>query len=313
MSFRFVFLLLAAAGGLAQASTTPHVWMDTDRGQIVLELDPARAPQTVAHFRTIVQEGHYNGLVFHRTIPGFVIQSGRVDANGNNRVRPGTVASEVGNGLQHVAGTISIALSSTNNQVNRNSGTTEFFINTGTNTSLNPDFTVFGKVVFGMPTVIDIGNGITYSNQTPFRPTLIRRAVNSDGFPIMNLHTGAWFDPQNEGRGFSVEISHPAGAESLGPLVVIYWYDYFEGKQIWMTGVAPFAYGASEVTIPLQITDGGEFGEAYDRADVSKADFGSLTLRFSGCNAGSFTYDTIHGSGSMQLQRLTIPGGERCQ
>jgi peptidyl-prolyl cis-trans isomerase A (cyclophilin A) len=313
MTLRLAFLLLAAVGSLAHAQTTPHVWLDTDRGQIVLELDPVRAPLTTAHFRTIVQEGHYNGLVFHRTIRNFIVQSGRVDANGNNRNRVGTVATEVGNGLQHVAGTISIALSSSGGQVNRNSGTTEFFINTGTNTSLNPDFTVFGKVVFGMPVVLDIGNGITYGNDVPFRPTLIRRAVNSDGFPIMNLHTGAWFDPDNDKRGFSVEISHPAGSESAGPLVVVYWYDYVDGKQIWMNGVAPFAYGASEVTIPLQITDGGEFGEAYDPDEVTSEAFGTLTLRFSGCNAGSFTYDTLHGSGSMQLQRLTIPGGERCQ
>ena len=305
-----MFLLLLA---VCAHAATPHVWLDTDRGSIVLELDPARAPLTTTHFLAIVDEGFYNNLVFHRTIPNFVIQAGRVDANGNQRQRNTTVASESGNGLRNVPGTIALALPSANGQTNRNGGTTEFFINTATNSHLDADFTVFGRVVFGMRTVNAIGNGTTYSNSFPVRPALIRRAVKSDGFPIMNLHTGAWYDPAKGGRGISLEVAHAAGAEDGNPLLVVYWYDYFEGRQIWKTGAASFRYGDAEVSVPLTLTEGGQFGAAYQPSQVRPTqDFGRLTVRFSGCNAGVFRYTTGYGNGEMNLVRLTVPGGERC-
>jgi peptidyl-prolyl cis-trans isomerase A (cyclophilin A) len=218
---------------------------------------------------------------------------------------------ERNNGLPSVPGARAIALPAGN----VNGGTSEFFINTTTNPHLDADFTVFGHVVLGMQNVIEIGNRPSSpdSSATAFRPALIRRAVNADGFPIMNLHTGAWYDPAKSGRGFSVEIGHAAGGEGAGPLLIVYWYDYFEGRQVWMNGAQPFAYGDAEVTLNLQITSGGEFGDAFDPETVeSDTEFGTLTVRFPACDSGQFSYDTKFGSGELTLQRLTIPGHDRC-
>jgi peptidyl-prolyl cis-trans isomerase A (cyclophilin A) len=304
-------LLLCTA---ISAHAEPHVWLDTDAGPILLKLDAERAPITTAHFRTIVGEGFYDGLIFHRTFPNFMIQGGRFDGAAAARTRAGTVPSERNNGLLNTPGKIAIALPSVNNQTQVNSGTTEFFINTTTNAHLDADFTAFGEVVFGMANVVAIGERLSNAQTgQPFRPALIRRAVNADGFPIMNLHTGAWYDPANSGRGFSVEIGHAAGGEDAGPLLIVYWYDYFEGRQVWMNGAMPFAYGATEVTLPLQITSGGEFGADFDPEAVeSDPEFGSLTVRFPACDRGLFSYQTKFGSGELELQRLTIPGGDRC-
>jgi peptidyl-prolyl cis-trans isomerase A (cyclophilin A) len=306
-------LLLAAVGPLAHA--TPHVWFDTDRGSFLVELDPVKAPLTTAHFLTLVDEKHYDGLMFHRSVANFVIQAGRFDGSGALRPRLGTVMSERNNGLSSLTGTISLALpQGAGGAYLHNNGSTDFFINLANNTSLDPDFTVFGRIVFGLPVAQAIGAGATYSGEVPLRPALIRRAVKSDGFPIMNLHTGAWYDPAKSGRGFSVEVAHVPGNESGGPILVIYWYDYVDGRQLWLTGIAPFAYGASEVTVPLALTDGGQFGDDYDPTEVTvDPDFGTLTVRFTGCDAGTFSYQTAFGDGTMALRRLTIPGGERCQ
>lgn len=314
MKIRIACALLALPLAASLAHAAPHVWLDTDRGPIVLELDAVRAPATSAHFLDAVGDGFYDGLVFHRTIKDFVIQAGRVDGEGKVRTRSPnpTVVSERNNALAHVPGAISIALPSANGAPLYDAGTTEFFIDTARNTTLDGQYTVFGQVVHGMPVVDAIGDGITYTSQMPFRPALIRRAIASDGFPVMPLHSGAWYDPANSGRGISLEVSTVAGGDGT-PLMVAYWYDYQGGRQVWMNGAAPFEYGDTEVTIELAITDGGEFGEAYDPALVDvDGGFGTLTVRFSGCDAGSFHYDTAFGSGSMALVRITIPDGQSC-
>lgn len=310
MTHRFALLALSllAAAGAAEAAN-PHVWFDTDRGPLVIELDPARAPNTSANFKRYVDDGFYNGLVFHRVINNFVVQAGAVTASGSNRLPTyPTIPSERNNGLKNVPGTISMALSGSN----VNSGQAQFFINTATNAHLDADFTVFGRVVFGQATLQDIGSSITYANEMPFRPPLIKRAFSADGFPIMPLHTGSWFDPAKSGRGISLEISNVAGSEE-GPLMVAYWYDYFEGRQVWMNGAARFSYGATEVTLPLLISQGGQFGAAFDPASVSfDQAFGSLTVRFDDCDSGTFSYQTKYGNGQLPMVRITLPDGQRC-
>jgi peptidyl-prolyl cis-trans isomerase A (cyclophilin A) len=312
MKIRMLALGLAAA--TPALADSPHVWLDTDRGSIVLELDEVRAPLTTAHFLDIVDDGYYDRLVFHRTIPDFVIQAGRVTEFGQARPRnPNpTVQSERNNGLQHVIGSISIALPSTQSGPTHNGGTTEFFINTARNSNLDGDFTVFGQVVQGLDVIEDIGDGITYQTQMPFRPTLIERAVASDGFPVLPLHTGSWYDPANSGRGLSLEVATPPGG-SGDPVLIVYWYDHFDGGQIWMNGAATFEYGASEITLPLQIAEGGQFGEAFDPGEVVfDPDFGSMTVSFSSCGAGTFNYQTPFGNGTMELVRLSIQSGNDC-
>lgn len=302
--------------GAASAFAAPHVWLDTERGPIVLELDPVRAPLTSAHFLQAVEAGFYDGLVFHRTIPDFMIQSGGIDGRNQVRTRSPnpTVASERNNGLTHVPGAVAIALPSANSQPIHDGGTTQFFINTVRNAHLDGQYTVFAHVVHGLPLAKEIGAGATYvgSPNVPFRPTLIEQAVVSDGFPVLPLHTGAWYDPANSGRGLSIEVAQVDGGDG-SPLLVAYWYDYFGGQQIWMNGAAPFAWGDSEVTVSLARTSGGEFGEAFDPSLVAvDADFGELTVRFHGCNSASFRYTTALGDGQMEMVRLSVPDGETC-
>lgn len=288
------------------------VWLDTDNGPIVLRLDTVNAPITSANFVRYVDEGFYDNLVFHRVVQNFVVQSGLADANFQTRIGSGEdIPSERNNGLSHTAGTISMALGG--NPPDVNSGRTQFFINLVENAELNDDFTVFGEVIFGRSTLLKMNAIPSYSNQTPFRPPLIRRAVHSDGFPIMDLHTGSWYDPQNPRRGFVVEVANDVSSDQ-GPLVVVvYWYDHLNGEQIWATGAASFEYGASEVDIPLILINGGQFGPAFDpNALAIDEAWGTLNLRFFACDQGRFRFQTVLGTDDYYLTRLTIPSQNSC-
>jgi len=302
--------LLFALPMTVQAQQT-IVWLDTDNGPIVLRLDPENAPITTANFLGYVNDGFYDNLVFHRVIPNFVVQSGTLDAVSQNRepTRP-TISSERNNGLTHQSGTISMALLGSPPDVD--SGQAQFFINLVENPDLNENFTVFGEVIYGRSTLLKMNAIPSYTTGLPFRPTLIRRATQSSGFPIMDLHSGSWFDPNNPRRGFVVEVTNDVSDDS-GPLVLVYWYDYLNGEQIWATGLTRFEYGASEVDIPLIRIEGGQFGQAYDpNAVVIDENWGMLNLRFFECDQGRFRFVTVLGSDDYNLTRLTIPGQYSC-
>ena len=305
--------LLAIALGPSALAQSPRVLLDTDQGPLLLELDTVRAPNTVANFLAYVDRGDYNNTLFHRVVPDFVVQAGAIRANGSNITARAPVASERGNGLSNVRGSIAMALTSSGGQTNVNSGTSSFFINTVDNPSLNPDFTVFGRVVAGLETLdaMDALPLFAFSDQ-PIRPPLIRRAVRTTDYPLLDLHTGAWFDPAKSGRGFSIEIAD-IGTPDAQPLVVVYWYDYFEGEQVWMTGVAGFEWGASEVEVPMGITRGGQWGADFDPTQVERTDdWGTLTVRFESCARARFSYRSAFGEGDFELRRLTRPIGARC-
>lgn len=123
-------------------------------GKIVLDLNYKEAPNTVANFVELSNQGFYNGLVFHRVIPGFMIQGG--DPNGNGSGGPGYVIDDEKNSLKHEAGVISMA--------NRGPGTggSQFFITHVPQAHLDGKHTVFGKVVEGHDVVcrIDAGDPI---------------------------------------------------------------------------------------------------------------------------------------------------------
>ena len=129
-----------------------------------------------------------------------------------------------------------------------NNATNEWFINTGNNsTTLDPNFTVFGKLVFGTKTLNTINNLVVFQGtEQPIRIPTIRRAVRvaSGQFPILPAHAGSWYDPANPGKGFILEVAQASGSEQ-GPLLILSWYDFHEGKQIWMYGLAPFTWGAT--------------------------------------------------------------------
>lgn len=308
-----VALLLASA--LAQAQN-PRVLLDTDRGPLLLELDVDSAPRTSANFMAYVDGGRFDATLIQRVERDFVIQGGAFRENGTAITRFPTITSERDNGLSNTPGAIAMALSFTPpSSYNHNSASSDFFINTGENTFLDPDFTVFGRVIWGLKNLQAINTtAIDALTNKPLRMPLIKRAVRvaPDRFPILPLHSGTWYDPAKSGRGFLVEISQVSGSET-GPLLVVSWYDYFEGEQIWMSGAAPYSWGASEVEVPMVITRGGQFGEAFEADQVIRdVDWGRLTVRFTDCDAGVFSYTSEYGNGSVSVISLTMPADASC-
>jgi len=141
-----------AIPGLAQAQS--KVQLKTSMGDIVVELNDAKAPKSAANFLQYVRDKHYDGTVFHRVIDGFMIQGGGMDANLSEKPTRAAIPLEAGNGLKNDRGTIAMARTG-----NPNSATSQFFINVVNNDMLNapkPDgygYTVFGKVIKGMDVV----------------------------------------------------------------------------------------------------------------------------------------------------------------
>lgn len=133
-----------------------RVALETSKGTIEIELDSAKAPITVANFLKYVDSGYYNGVVFHRVIPGFMIQAGGYDAKLVARVPNAPIVNESKNGLRNVTGAVSMA------RLNApDSATGQFFINVADNAELDaragrPGYAVFGKVVAGMDVVDSI-------------------------------------------------------------------------------------------------------------------------------------------------------------
>jgi len=149
-------LLLA---GAPMADTHPQVAVDTNHGRIVLELDAEAAPETVANFLEYVDQGFYDGTLFHRVIPGFMVQGGGFDTDMNQKPTGEPIRNEADNGLKNEVGAIAMARTQ-----DPHSATAQFFINVNDNEFLNhtaPNmqgwgYTVFGRVVDGMDTVRDI-------------------------------------------------------------------------------------------------------------------------------------------------------------
>ena len=295
-------LVLAAAASLPSAvlAQNPRAWIDTDRGPIFIELDQENAPVTTQHLLELMAEGYYQDLVFHVVRKGDFIQGGGYGLDGKHKVSNNTVPSERDNGLQNLPGTVGLDLPRVNGVPQYASGTTQFYINTRHRTERDGVDTVFGKVVYGMPVVTAMENIANVpSTFAPRSPPVMHRMVEiqGEGFPVMPLHTAAWYDPANPYRGISVDVTTSSGE----PVLVVYWYDYVDGAQVWMTGAAAFEYGATEVVVPLSITEGDSLQDA-----------GSMTVRFSGCDDGSFSYDTTFGTGTLLLERLTVQDDVTC-
>lgn len=134
----------------------PTVLLETTSGDILLELFPDKAPKTVANFLQYVDDGFYNNTIFHRVIPGFMIQGGGLGARMDEKATREPVANEADNGVKNERGTIAMARTR-----DPHSATAQFFINTVDNGFLNfssPDvngygYCVFGKVIEGMEAV----------------------------------------------------------------------------------------------------------------------------------------------------------------
>jgi len=181
---RLLLLALAALVSASQAlAADPRVELKTNRGAIVLELYPEKAPKTVANFLQYVKDGHYTGTTFHRVIDGFMIQGGGFDQDMRQKPARPPVPNEAGNGLKNDVGTIAMARTP-----DPHSATAQFFINLKGNDFLNykeptPQgygYTVFGKVVSGMDIVERIaksptGNAGPHQN-VPREPVVIESA-----------------------------------------------------------------------------------------------------------------------------------------
>jgi len=139
--FTLILLCLSASAALAG---NPQVALTTNKGVIVLELDAAKAPVTVQNFLTYVKEGFYTGTVFHRVIPGFMIQGGGMDESMAQKKGHTPIKNEADNGLKNDKYTIAMARTG-----EINSATSQFFINTGDNAFLNHGARDFGYAVFG--------------------------------------------------------------------------------------------------------------------------------------------------------------------
>lgn len=139
-----------------QEASHPTVLIKTTLGDIKVELDEAKAPKTVKNFLIYVDEGHYNGTIFHRVIDGFMIQGGGFTKDMKQKPVHKPVPIESDNGLKNVRGTIAMARTS-----DPNSATAQFFINVVDSPFLDfrdknirdYGYTVFGKVIEGMDTV----------------------------------------------------------------------------------------------------------------------------------------------------------------
>jgi cyclophilin family peptidyl-prolyl cis-trans isomerase len=148
--------LSAAASVTATEGGNPVVLMKTSQGDVKIELDKAKAPITVENFLVYVNTKFYDGTIFHRVIPAFMIQGGGFDKDMNQKKTNAPIKNEAGNGLKNVSGTIAMARTG-----DPNSATAQFFINTKDNpfldhrndTAQGYGYAVFGKVVDGMDVV----------------------------------------------------------------------------------------------------------------------------------------------------------------
>ena len=176
-------LLVSIAAGAADAAN-PRVEIKTGMGAIVVELDPAKAPLTVENFLQYVKAGHYDGTIFHRVMPGFIIQGGGFTPEFKEKPARKPVRNEAANGLPNAAGTIAMARTP-----DPHSATAQFFINVADNRTLNFRFptadgygyAVFGKVVKGMDVVnrivkVRTGPGPAPHENVPVKPVVIESA-----------------------------------------------------------------------------------------------------------------------------------------
>ena len=180
-----LLLAVAAAPPADAADDAPRVRLVTTLGDIVLELDRARAPLSVANFLDYVDAGYYDGTLFHRVIDGFMIQGGGFGEGYVRKPTRPSIPNEANNGLSNRRYTIAMARTNA-----PHSATAQFFINVADNANLDHTaptprgwgYTVFGEVVDGRETVDRIAEVATgpsgpFGRDVPLEPVVIERAV----------------------------------------------------------------------------------------------------------------------------------------
>ncbi|WP_374472848.1 peptidylprolyl isomerase [Arenimonas sp.] len=156
----------------APAPASPRVLLVTSMGEITLELDAAAAPRTVENFLAYARDGHYNGTVFHRVVPGLLVQAGGFTPDLQPKPSRAPVPNEAANGLSNRRGTVAAA----RDRGVADSATTQFFINLVDNPKLDfqsadspytAGYAVFGRVVQGLE-VVDRIAAVPTGAQGPF-------------------------------------------------------------------------------------------------------------------------------------------------
>ena len=183
VSTLIILCLLIFAGSALSADINPKVVLDTSKGKIVLELYPDNAPETVKNFLSYIDAKYYDGTIFHRVIPNFMIQGGGFTTDMKRKNPQAPIKNEADKGLKNDRGTIAMARTG-----DPHSATAQFFINTKNNDFLNHKsktqqgwgYTAFGKVIEGMKTVNAISAVKTGTRggfrDVPAEPVVIKSA-----------------------------------------------------------------------------------------------------------------------------------------
>jgi peptidyl-prolyl cis-trans isomerase B (cyclophilin B) len=174
-------LVAAPAGAEDPGSTSPRVELVTSHGSLVLELDPVKAPISTENFLRYVRDGHYDGLIFHRVIAGFMAQGGGYDKDFAERETREPIQNESRNGLSNERGTIAMARTS-----EPHSASSQFFINLVDNHRLDGaagrwGYAVFGRLTDGFDVLdkigaVPTGRGGPFPSDVPVRPIVIEEA-----------------------------------------------------------------------------------------------------------------------------------------
>jgi peptidyl-prolyl cis-trans isomerase A (cyclophilin A) len=185
--FALVLALALQTPAVPAAPTGPVVALETSMGTIKIELEATKSPISTKNFLDYVKSGHYDGTIFHRVIPGFMIQGGGMTVGMTEKEGKPPIRNEARNGLRNSRGTV--AMARTNDP---DSATAQFFINLKDNAMLDfgmagAGYAVFGKVIDGMKVVDDIamvptGNRLPHQN-VPRTPILIKKATVVSGSP----------------------------------------------------------------------------------------------------------------------------------
>jgi cyclophilin family peptidyl-prolyl cis-trans isomerase len=176
----FLAPILSGAQEIPAEASNPRVQVVTTLGSFVIELNTERAPFTVENFLEYVNEGHYEGTVFHRVIQGFLAQTGGYTEDFQLKSAERSVVNEAGNGLSNMRGSVGLARAN-----DPHSGNAQFYVNLADNLDLNPrptrwGYAVFGTVVEGMEVVDEIGHRPTggrgpFDRNVPVEDIVVQR------------------------------------------------------------------------------------------------------------------------------------------
>lgn len=170
------FVAFGLLGASAHAQEVSLVRVHTNLGSFLIQLEPQRAPLTVANFLEYVRAGHYEGTIFHRVVGNFVVQGGGYDQELNEKPTREPVPNESGNGMSNARGTVGLARTG-----EPHSGTSQFYVNLVDNPALDPQpsrwgYAVFGRVIEGM-TVIDQIGAVATGEKGPFESEVPLKSI----------------------------------------------------------------------------------------------------------------------------------------